>query len=84
MSPRTNAVLETFSNFTVFLNRILAWLDFAVHYTSGYLLYLFLGGLKPQYHTRAKKGYSPSVIITGASQGERSCPDTRLTGRQLM
>ncbi|KAI1614352.1 hypothetical protein EDD36DRAFT_464191 [Exophiala viscosa] len=44
------AYLETFSEFTVFLNRILAWLDFA-------------------YHTRAKKRYSASVTITGASQG---------------
>ncbi|KAK4934249.1 hypothetical protein LTR10_024423 [Elasticomyces elasticus] len=69
MSPRTNAVLETFSNFTVLLNRVLAWVDFLVHYISGYLLFLFLGGLRPQYHTRAKRGYTPSVIITGASQG---------------
>lgn len=70
-----NAALLSFSNLTVYLNRLLAWLDFLVHYSSGYILYYFFGGIKPQYHTRPnqKQGaarYAPSVVITGTSEGK--------------
>lgn len=84
MAKSTNAILETFSNFTVVLNRILAWVDFVVHYTSGYVLYYCFGGIKPQYHTRPKKtsggGYSPSVVITGSSQGKPSASSLQAFG----
>jgi hypothetical protein len=64
-----------FSGFTVLLNRGLAWIDFGIHYSSGYFLYLFMRGLKPQTHTRpglrsSNAIYTPSVLITGASEGE--------------
>lgn len=52
------------------LERGLAWIDFGIHYISGYLLYYLLRGFKPQWHTRPRKGYSPAVLVTGASQGE--------------
>ncbi|KAH8904136.1 NAD(P)-binding protein [Coniochaeta sp. PMI_546] len=66
-------VLHAFSSLMVILNRGLAWLDFVVHYVSGYMLYYFLGGIKPQTHTipgvRSGRIYSPSVVVTGASEG---------------
>lgn len=69
-----NQAFLIFSNVTMVLNRVLAWLDYLVHNTTGYLFYYLLGGMKPQYHTRPAKlhggaTYSPSVVITGASQG---------------
>ncbi|KAF2197736.1 NAD(P)-binding protein [Delitschia confertaspora ATCC 74209] len=66
-----NVLLTAFSNATIPLNRLLAWADFAVHYVSGYFLYFLVGGYEPQFHTRPAlgKGYSPSVLVTGASQG---------------
>lgn len=70
-----NILLSAFSYATIPLNRLLAWIDFGVHYISGYILYYLIGGHKPQYHTRPAKrrggdAYSPSVLITGSSQGE--------------
>ncbi|KXX83420.1 D-beta-hydroxybutyrate dehydrogenase, mitochondrial [Madurella mycetomatis] len=67
-------LLEAFSYFTVILNRLLAYLDRGVHYASGYLLYYCFHGLKPQTHTRPCRTqdgrvYSPSVVVTGASEG---------------
>jgi hypothetical protein len=66
--------LALLSGFTVLLNRGLAWIDFGIHYTSGYFLYFFLRGLKPQTHTRpglraSNAIYTPSVLVTGASEG---------------
>jgi hypothetical protein len=66
--------LLAFSGLMTVLNRGLAWIDFAVHHASGYFFYWFLRGMKPQTHTRPRKlpdgrSYSPSVVITGASQG---------------
>jgi zinc transporter ZupT len=70
-----NRILITFSAFMAVLNRMLAALDFAVHYTSGYVLYYVFRGLKPQTHTKPAKRkdgsiYSPSVLVTGASEGK--------------
>lgn len=67
-------LFHAFSGVMSILNRGLAWLDFAVHYTSGYALYYILGGIKPQTHTRPSRLsggrlYTPSVVITGASEG---------------
>ncbi|KAI9155612.1 D-beta-hydroxybutyrate dehydrogenase [Paramyrothecium foliicola] len=69
-----NQLLAAFSYATIPLNRLLAWADFVVHYISGYLLYFLIGGYRPQYHTRPAKqrngdAYTPSVLVTGASQG---------------
>jgi hypothetical protein len=70
-----NRKLAAFTGFLRFLNRGLSYLDYAVHYVSGYLIYWLVGGLKPQWHTRPKRlengeAYAPSVLITGASQGQ--------------
>jgi hypothetical protein len=70
-------LLNAFSLLTVFLNRVLALVDRAVHYATGYVLYYCFKGLKPQTHTRPHKTkdgrfYSPAVVITGASEGERA------------
>ncbi|KAB5528004.1 hypothetical protein GE09DRAFT_1292735 [Coniochaeta sp. 2T2.1] len=66
-------ILHAFSGLMSILNRGLAWLDFGVHYVSGYLLYYLFRGLKPQTHTRpgVRNGriYSPSVVVTGAGEG---------------
>jgi hypothetical protein len=72
-------ILNAFSLLTVALNRILARVDRWVRYISGYILYLFFRGLKPQTHTRPYKTkdgrfYSPAVVITGASEGELGQP----------
>ncbi|KAK4099663.1 NAD(P)-binding protein [Parathielavia hyrcaniae] len=69
-----NPLLNAFSLVTAALNRMLAWLDSCVHYTSGYILYYLFRGLKPQTHTRPRKisegrFYAPAVVITGASEG---------------
>lgn len=74
--------LKVFSVLTVALNRVLAFLDRCVHYASGYMLYYCFRGMKPQTHTRPGKtkdgrAYAPSVVITGASEGERRAPPTR-------
>jgi hypothetical protein len=71
----TNPLLNAFSLITVVLNRVLAYLDYGVHYFSGYVLYYCFNGLKPQTHTRPRKlgngqFYSPAVVITGASEGQ--------------
>lgn len=71
----TNPLLNAFTLLTVALNRILAYVDRGIHYASGYVLYYFFNGLKPQTHTRPHKTqdgrfYSPAVVITGASEGE--------------
>ncbi|KEY74458.1 hypothetical protein S7711_04495 [Stachybotrys chartarum IBT 7711] len=70
----TNPRLSVLSYATIPANRILAWIDVIVHTISGYILYWFIGGYKPQYHTRPSRNsngdaYAPSVIVTGASQG---------------
>ncbi|KAL2142680.1 hypothetical protein VTI28DRAFT_835 [Corynascus sepedonium] len=70
----SNPILNVFSLFTVVLNRVLAYLDRAVHYASGYILYYVFNGLKPQTHTRPRKTrhgrfYAPAVVVTGASEG---------------
>lgn len=70
-----NQFLNAFSSIAVVLNRGLAYLDRAVHYASGYILYYLFNGLKPQTHTRPCKTrhgryYSPAVVVTGASEGE--------------
>jgi hypothetical protein len=72
-----NVALNAFQGVLHFLNRGLAYADFAVHYVSGYFLYYLVGGFKPQFHTRPAKlrdgqNYTPSVLVTGASQGLRS------------
>ncbi|KAL2172839.1 hypothetical protein VTG60DRAFT_17 [Thermothelomyces hinnuleus] len=69
-----NPFLNVFSLIAVVLNRVLAYLDRAVHYASGYILYYLFRGLKPQTHTRPHKTlqgrfYSPAVVVTGASEG---------------
>ncbi|KAL2153378.1 hypothetical protein VTH82DRAFT_4533 [Thermothelomyces myriococcoides] len=69
-----NQFLNAFSSIAVVLNRGLAYLDRAVHYASGYILYYLFNGLKPQTHTRPCKTrhgryYSPAVVVTGASEG---------------
>ncbi|KFA60435.1 hypothetical protein S40285_09003 [Stachybotrys chlorohalonatus IBT 40285] len=69
-----NPLLSALSYATIPANRILAWIDVIVHTISGYILYWFIGGYRPQYHTRPSKNsngdvYAPSVIVTGASQG---------------
>ncbi|KAK4204884.1 hypothetical protein QBC40DRAFT_336515 [Triangularia verruculosa] len=66
--PSSNRPLTFFSALMVGLNRVLAWVDFGVHYASNYISYLFFGGLKPQTHTRPQRlkdgrVYSPSVSI---------------------
>ncbi|KAM7223005.1 hypothetical protein V8F06_001561 [Rhypophila decipiens] len=69
--PARNRLLSLFSSLLALLNRILAWLDFVVHYMSNYMLYFIFNGLKPQRHTTPSplKGYAPSVVVTGASEG---------------
>jgi hypothetical protein len=69
-----NQALSLFTQATMMLNRVLAWADFIIHYISGYIFYYLLGGYAPQFHTRPSEFghgeiYSPSVLITGASQG---------------
>jgi NAD(P)-dependent dehydrogenase (short-subunit alcohol dehydrogenase family) len=69
-----NRILSAFSYATIPANRVLAWVDTIIHTFSGYLLYWFIGGYRPQYHTRPSRGsngdaYTPSVLVTGASQG---------------
>ncbi|KAJ9144130.1 hypothetical protein NKR23_g6032 [Pleurostoma richardsiae] len=69
-----SGILKAFTGVTVILNRALAWLDYGVHYASGYILYYVFHGMKPQTHTRPGKTsdgrvYSPSVVVTGASEG---------------
>ncbi|KAL2173855.1 uncharacterized protein P884DRAFT_210727 [Thermothelomyces heterothallicus CBS 202.75] len=69
-----NPFLNVLSLIAVVLNRVLAYLDRAVHYASGYILYFLFKGLKPQTHTRPYKTrngrcYSPAVVVTGASEG---------------
>lgn len=68
------SLLNAFSILTAALNRTLACVDRVIHNVSGYILYYCCGGLKPQTHTRPHKTsdgrfYSPSVVITGASEG---------------
>lgn len=70
-----NKLFNALSQATLPLNRLLAWIDFGIHYVSGYLLYYLVGGYKPQFHTRPasrKNGevYAPSILVTGASQGK--------------
>ncbi|KAK3306899.1 uncharacterized protein B0T15DRAFT_395749 [Chaetomium strumarium] len=79
-------ILNAFSLLTVALNRILARIDRWVHYVSGYILYLFFRGLKPQTHTRPYKTkdgrfYSPAAVITGASEGIGLATATHLAAR---
>jgi hypothetical protein len=69
-----STILHAFSGVMVVLNRGLAWVDFGVHHISNYVLYYFFKGIKPQTHTipgvRNGRHYSPSVVITGASEGQ--------------
>lgn len=68
-----NAILTAGCGVLNFLDIGLAWVDFGIHYVSGYLLYYLVGGMKPQWHTRPSKRkdgqpYSPAFLVTGASQ----------------
>jgi hypothetical protein len=73
-----NRLLVSFTGVTMLLNRVLARVDFVIHYISGYLLSYFVGDHKPQCHTRPKKAsnsreaYSPSVVVTGSSEGPQA------------
>jgi NAD(P)-dependent dehydrogenase (short-subunit alcohol dehydrogenase family) len=64
--------------FTILLNRVLEWVDFVIHYISGYLLSYLVGGHKPQWYTRPKKASnsreacSLSVVVTGSSEGPQA------------
>lgn len=72
-----NKLFAAVSQVTIPVNRLLAWIDFGIHYVSGYFLYYLMGGYKPQWHTRpgnrgAQDPYAPSVLVTGASEGSLS------------
>jgi hypothetical protein len=65
-----NKPLDLFARFTQVLNRALGWVDFVVHYTSGYIPYYVFNGLAPQTPLcdtkpckRRDSTYTPSVVV---------------------